>query len=80
MSSSLRDDLHFNPGMTRRDLLAAAAAALATAGVPRVAGAAAPQGQLTWGVHISLAPTWFDPAERRQPRRVVVGLAERAGL
>jgi peptide/nickel transport system substrate-binding protein len=26
-------------------------------------GAAAPEGQLTWGVHISLAPTWFDPAE-----------------
>jgi peptide/nickel transport system substrate-binding protein len=25
--------------------------------------AAAPDGQLTWGVHISLAPTWFDPAE-----------------
>ena len=25
--------------------------------------AAAPEGQLTWGVHISLAPTWFDPAE-----------------
>ena len=25
--------------------------------------AAAPQGQLTIGVHISLAPTWFDPAE-----------------
>jgi peptide/nickel transport system substrate-binding protein len=24
---------------------------------------ASPQGQLTWGVHISLAPTWFDPAE-----------------
>ena len=23
----------------------------------------APQGQLTWGVHVSLAPTWFDPAE-----------------
>lgn len=22
-----------------------------------------PKGQLTWGVHISLAPTWFDPAE-----------------
>src|SRR5215471_13270180 len=22
-----------------------------------------PQGQLTWGVHITLAPTWFDPAE-----------------
>ena len=24
---------------------------------------AAPDGQVTWGVHISLAPTWFDPAE-----------------
>src|SRR5947209_13869045 len=30
-----------------------------------VAGSAsaAPEGQMTWGVHISLAPTWFDPAE-----------------
>ena len=24
---------------------------------------AAPEGQVTWGVHISLAPTWFDPGE-----------------
>jgi len=24
---------------------------------------AAPDGQLTWAIHISLAPTWFDPAE-----------------
>jgi len=24
---------------------------------------AAPDGQMVWGVHISLAPTWFDPAE-----------------
>src|SRR2546426_12402441 len=23
----------------------------------------APAGQLTWAVHVSLAPTWFDPAE-----------------
>src|SRR4029453_2144073 len=23
----------------------------------------APAGQMIWGVHISLAPTWFDPAE-----------------
>src|SRR5258707_8684974 len=29
---------------------------------PAPAGAA-PQGQVTWGVHITLAPTWFDPAE-----------------
>ncbi len=24
---------------------------------------AGPEGQMTWAVHISLAPTWFDPAE-----------------
>jgi len=28
-----------------------------------VAVDAAPDGQVTWAVHISLAPTWFDPAE-----------------
>ena len=28
-----------------------------------VSPAAAADGQLTWGVHVSLAPTWFDPAE-----------------
>ena len=27
------------------------------------ASAASPEGQVTWGVHVSLAPTWFDPAE-----------------
>src|SRR5262245_2499001 len=25
--------------------------------------AASPEGQMTWGIHVSLAPTWFDPAE-----------------
>jgi peptide/nickel transport system substrate-binding protein len=24
---------------------------------------ATPDGQMTWAVHVSLAPTWFDPAE-----------------
>jgi peptide/nickel transport system substrate-binding protein len=33
----------------------------ATAAV--ASAAAAPDGQMTWAVHISLAPTWFDPAE-----------------
>jgi len=28
-----------------------------------VTPAVAAEGQLTWGVHVSLAPTWFDPAE-----------------
>src|SRR5262249_32827892 len=48
-------------GMTRRELIAFGAFGLA-AGLPEWA-LAAPQGQLTWGAHISLAPTWFDPAE-----------------
>src|SRR6058998_1939550 len=28
-----------------------------------VPATAAPEGEVTWAVHISLAPTWFDPAE-----------------
>src|SRR5690348_4034588 len=51
------------PGLTRRQLLALAALGVA-AGVRRAATAAGPPlGQLTWGIHVSLAPTWFDPAE-----------------
>ena len=49
-------------GLTRRDLLAASALGL-LAGAPRLARAAEPEGQLTWAVHVSLAPTWFDPAD-----------------
>lgn len=50
------------PGVSRRDLLALAA--LGVVGAPKLARAAAPAaGQLTWGVHVSLTPTWFDPAE-----------------
>src|ERR1700758_4859229 len=48
--------------LTRRDVLALAALGL-VAGVPRSGLAASPEGQLTWGIHVSLAPTWFDPAE-----------------
>jgi peptide/nickel transport system substrate-binding protein len=47
--------------LTRRGLIA-----LSALGVVAPGGAAlarAPDGQLTWAVHISLAPTWFDPAE-----------------
>jgi peptide/nickel transport system substrate-binding protein len=52
-----------NNTMTRRDLLAIAA--LGATAVPGMAFAAAPQGQLTLALHVSLAPTWFDPAETR---------------
>jgi peptide/nickel transport system substrate-binding protein len=47
---------------SRRELLALAALSLIT-GAPRFANAAGPKGQLSWGIHVSLAPTWFDPAE-----------------
>jgi ABC-type transport system substrate-binding protein len=47
--------------LTRRSLLALAA--LGVAAGAGSAAVAAPQGQLTYGVHISLAPAWFDPAE-----------------
>jgi peptide/nickel transport system substrate-binding protein len=48
--------------LTRRDLLAVTALGL-VAGAPGAALAAAPSGELTWAIHVSLAPTWFDPAE-----------------
>ena len=48
--------------VSRRDVFALAALGL-IAGAPRFANAAGPEGQLTWGIHVSLAPTWFDPAE-----------------
>jgi peptide/nickel transport system substrate-binding protein len=51
-----------SPGLSRRELLVLTALGLG-AGVPGLARAAGPHGQLTWGVHVSLAPTWFDPAE-----------------
>ena len=47
---------------TRRDVLALTALGL-VAGLPGSSLAGSPQGQLTWGIHVSLAPTWFDPAE-----------------
>jgi peptide/nickel transport system substrate-binding protein len=52
---------HDPASVSRRDVFAVAGLALTTGLPGRLA--AAPQGQLTWGVHISLAPTWFDPAE-----------------
>jgi peptide/nickel transport system substrate-binding protein len=46
--------------LTRRSLFALAAAGALSRGRD---AAAAPQGQLTYGVHVSLAPAWFDPGE-----------------
>src|SRR5205807_1784825 len=46
----------------RREVLAVSALGL-VAGAPQMSLAAAASGQLTWAIHVSLAPTWFDPAE-----------------
>ena len=46
-------------GIARRDLLAVAALSAAAGTKP----ARAADGQLVYASHISLAPTWFDPAE-----------------
>src|SRR5262245_38566821 len=51
--------------VSRREILKMSAA-LAGSGAflsTGSASAAQPGGQLTWGVHVSLAPAWFDPAE-----------------
>jgi len=52
-------------GPSRRDILKMSAALAASQVFPAdvSAGAARPEGQITWGVHVSLAPSWFDPAE-----------------
>src|SRR5262245_29103893 len=47
----------------RSSSLAVIVVVLLLSAVADAPAAAAPAGQLTWAVHISLAPTWFDPAE-----------------
>ncbi len=49
-------------GFTRRHVLGLIALAPAAAAA-RLASAAGTEGQLTWGVHVSLPPAWFDPAD-----------------
>jgi peptide/nickel transport system substrate-binding protein len=36
---------------------------LATGMIAPTAQADTPEGQVTWGIHFTMAPTWFDPAE-----------------
>ena len=49
--------------MRSRPVLVSALLVLVLAGWPGLGAAGPPEGQVTWGVHISLAPTWFDPGE-----------------
>src|SRR5438552_7511174 len=43
--------------------LVAMVALLANLAMGAGSAAAAAEDQMTWGLHVSLAPTWFDPAE-----------------
>src|SRR5262245_52258242 len=45
----------------RASVVALALALLVASPAPRAA--AAPEGQMTWAVHVSIAPAWFDPGE-----------------
>jgi peptide/nickel transport system substrate-binding protein len=60
MRSSRRHHGVPNPRATRRELLGLAALGVLAAGTKP---ARAADGQLVYASHISLAPTWFDPAE-----------------
>ena len=65
--------INLSPSLSRRRFLRATAAGMA--GLPawlhgwRSLMAAAPakkdepSGQMTWAIHVTIAPTWFDPAE-----------------
>jgi hypothetical protein len=44
-------------------LVAAVALALVMIAGSVAPAAAAPEGEMTWAIHVSLAPSWFDPAE-----------------
>ena len=48
--------------LTRREILAMAASAAVMA-APAAASSAVPKGEMTIALHVSVAPTWFDPAE-----------------
>ena len=51
-------------GLSRREILKMSAVLAGSGVFPSTGlGATQPEGQLIWGVHVSLAPTWFDPAE-----------------
>src|SRR5258708_15342917 len=52
---------HVRSTIGRREILVAGGLSLVTGAAWPTA--AASSDQLTWGVHVSLAPTWFEPAE-----------------
>src|SRR5215813_1410404 len=47
--------------MTRRTAMVVLVLTILAGGA--TGAAAAPEGQVTWGIHVTLVPTWFDPAE-----------------
>jgi len=60
--------------------LFAAVLVLVISAVGVAPGAAAPEGQMTWAVHTTLVPAWFDPAENIQQTPFMVQLATHDAL
>src|SRR3954451_8716650 len=52
---------HEGTAITRRSVMAMTTLGLFAGGTG--AAFAGAKGQITWGIHVSLAPGWFDPAE-----------------
>src|SRR5262249_46979859 len=48
--------------------------------VPLRSASAAPEGQMTWGVHTTLVPAWFDPADNIQGTPFMVQMATHDAL
>jgi peptide/nickel transport system substrate-binding protein len=59
-------------------LVALAVLAAPVVAAPEAAGA--PEGQMTWAVHTTLVPTWFDPAENIQQTPFMVLMATHDAL
>src|SRR3989475_3850469 len=63
---AMRRRMRMTEGLPRRSIIRPALVPVVVLLLGLVAptvAPAAPEGQLTWAVHVSLAPTWFDPAE-----------------
>ena len=63
MASQARAPGELSALPTRREVVAGTALGIAAAAAPGLALAVDAKNELTWAIHVSLAPSWFDPAD-----------------
>ncbi len=63
MASQARAPRELSALPTRREVVAGTALGIAAAAAPGLALAVDAKNELTWAIHVSLAPSWFDPAD-----------------